>query len=188
MLSKEAIEQQRLAIHRKSLSYFLIQMVMHGPANAPVSLFHNIDDARQNIQRIKTTLRSWNEFVEDHPDDQALDVLMENSDKVFLDSSSKVRNAKQSQISTDCNQNTSDDVNIPLKAVSKMNNSQDDQPKELKATLLHTLRGHENWVWCAAFSPDGKFVVSGSTDATIRVWDLIDGKEVRQLHIERAKY
>jgi WD40 repeat protein len=29
---------------------------------------------------------------------------------------------------------------------------------------------HDNWVSSVAFSPDGKHVVSGSRDATARVW------------------
>ena len=28
-----------------------------------------------------------------------------------------------------------------------------------------------------AYSPDGKFIVSGSHDKTVRVWNLEDGKE-----------
>src|SRR5690242_18416819 len=41
--------------------------------------------------------------------------------------------------------------------------------------LLRTKRiftGHTDHVWCAAFSPDGKFIVSGSKDTTLRLWDI----------------
>ncbi len=34
-----------------------------------------------------------------------------------------------------------------------------------------TLKGHTGAVICAAFSPDGKRIVSGSADATSEVWD-----------------
>ncbi|HIM35617.1 MAG TPA: hypothetical protein EYM33_08805 [Pseudomonadales bacterium] len=41
--------------------------------------------------------------------------------------------------------------------------------------LLKTLRGHKTWVQSVAISPDGKWIVSGSDDQTLRVWDLKTG-------------
>ena len=35
-----------------------------------------------------------------------------------------------------------------------------------------TLKGHAAAVWAVAFSPDGKRVLTGSADATARLWDL----------------
>lgn len=40
----------------------------------------------------------------------------------------------------------------------------------------HVLRGHSRPVYCARFSPDGRFVVSGSVDGTARVWNVLTGK------------
>ena len=37
------------------------------------------------------------------------------------------------------------------------------------------LKGHENWVSSAAFSPDGTRVVTASRDKTARVWDSATG-------------
>ena len=34
--------------------------------------------------------------------------------------------------------------------------------------LTQVLRGHEDWVWSAAFSPDGARIVTGSSDRTAR--------------------
>jgi RNA polymerase sigma factor (sigma-70 family) len=47
--------------------------------------------------------------------------------------------------------------------------------------LLHTLKGHNDIVWCMAFSSDGKSMVSGSDDKTIRFWDVATGQQVRQI-------
>ena len=36
--------------------------------------------------------------------------------------------------------------------------------------LTQVLRGQENWVLSAAFSPDGGRIVTGSSDRTARIW------------------
>src|SRR5262249_24351381 len=41
------------------------------------------------------------------------------------------------------------------------------------------LGGHKGTVVSAAFSPDGKQIVSGSDDRTLRLWDRASGKEIR---------
>ena len=42
-----------------------------------------------------------------------------------------------------------------------------------------TLTGHSRAVYSAAYSPDGKHIVSGSYDSTVKVWNAATGKEVR---------
>lgn len=42
---------------------------------------------------------------------------------------------------------------------------------------LHTLCGHSNEILAFAFSPDGKFLVSGSSDNTIKLWNLPAGTQ-----------
>lgn len=43
------------------------------------------------------------------------------------------------------------------------------------------LSGHESPVYAAAFTPDGKLVVTGSFDRTLRVWSAADGDPLRTL-------
>lgn len=45
--------------------------------------------------------------------------------------------------------------------------------------VLDTLAGHAGLIFSVAFTPDGRRLVSGSMDATIRVWDVGSGEAVR---------
>ena len=84
-------------------------------------------------------------------------------------------------------------------AQSKMDDSLYDQaqamlwatPKELRnwewghamqlcRSELLTLKGHEQYVYSVAFSPDGKRVVTGSNDNTAKIWDAVDWNITRE--------
>ena len=43
---------------------------------------------------------------------------------------------------------------------------------------VHTLAGHSRGVRTVAFSPDGKFIVSGSEDRLVKMWDAATAAEV----------
>src|SRR6476620_1278111 len=46
-----------------------------------------------------------------------------------------------------------------------------------RSGLLRTIEGHSNWVNAVAVTFDGKRAISGSSDNTLKVWDLTTGKE-----------
>jgi WD40 repeat protein len=48
---------------------------------------------------------------------------------------------------------------------------------------VKTLEGHTGDIWSVAFSPDGKYIVSGSLDETIKIWDVESGKNLSLIHI-----
>ncbi len=41
-------------------------------------------------------------------------------------------------------------------------------------------KGHRDQVFCAAFTPDGKFIASSGSDRTIKLWNVADGTVVRE--------
>uniref|UniRef100_A0A1I7TLG3 WD_REPEATS_REGION domain-containing protein n=1 Tax=Caenorhabditis tropicalis TaxID=1561998 RepID=A0A1I7TLG3_9PELO len=50
-------------------------------------------------------------------------------------------------------------------------------------SLVHTFKGHSNYVFCVNFNPQGNIIVSGSFDTTVRLWYLETGtSKIFRLH------
>ncbi|MEN8142344.1 MAG: hypothetical protein ABFQ82_01950, partial [Thermodesulfobacteriota bacterium] len=47
--------------------------------------------------------------------------------------------------------------------------------------LVKTLPGHSNWVNTVLYTPDGKNIISGSKDGSVRIWDAKSGKEQKNI-------
>ena len=47
--------------------------------------------------------------------------------------------------------------------------------------MVRVLKGHEGGVISVSWSPDGKRIVSGSRDKTLRIWDASSGQSLQTL-------
>ncbi|KAG6808740.1 hypothetical protein H0H92_003049, partial [Tricholoma furcatifolium] len=47
--------------------------------------------------------------------------------------------------------------------------------------MIKDLKGHTDFVSSVAFSPDGKQIVSGSKDKSVRIWNTLTGDMIKDL-------
>jgi DNA-binding response OmpR family regulator len=86
---------QLLATCRRTLSIYLRQQIENGgPAQAPVGVINGIIATRAQIQHIKLSLRSWGEVVEDHPNDEEIQ-LQQNKEERQQEDNSDIRRASE---------------------------------------------------------------------------------------------
>lgn len=50
-----------------------------------------------------------------------------------------------------------------------------------------TLKGHTDWVWTVAFSPDGGMLASGGFRGTLKLWDTSSGKELSSFKADESR-
>jgi Complex I intermediate-associated protein 30 (CIA30) len=80
MPTEEDIVNQRklLQAHRETLTVYIHQRARIGDLSVSPAVIHGISTARAEIQRIKDILRSWNQDVEDLPDDGEAETHLDN--------------------------------------------------------------------------------------------------------------
>lgn len=55
--------------------------------------------------------------------------------------------------------------------------------REIKPYTEKTFeQGHRDQVFCVTFTPEGKYLISGSSDRTLKVWEVATGNLVREFH------
>jgi Tol biopolymer transport system component len=72
--------------------------------------------------------------------------------------------------------NTTVSESGPLQAAARAAVDKAAAEKAIAESVV-TLKGHSSFVYVVAFSPDGKRIVSGSRDNTLKVWDAATGEE-----------
>ena len=63
--------------------------------------------------------------------------------------------------------------------VSRFAESDDDEFERETWRVQSVMRGSLSDIYDIAWSPDGRYIISGSIDNTARIWDVKDGKEPR---------
>src|SRR5690348_6774971 len=51
--------------------------------------------------------------------------------------------------------------------------------KSIQKIHQKTLKGHTDNIECLTYSSDGKTIVSGSDDLTVKIWDALDGSLIK---------
>jgi len=117
------------------------------------------------------------------------------------DDSAETLEARSSKSTSEKNRDlVRTDASLPLPAIGKLTTSslvpatKDEEPRRTTTTTIpapivprststappnfvldHTLQGHSGWVTGLAFTPDGRRLVSGSWDQTVKMWDVSTG-------------
>ena len=55
-------------------------------------------------------------------------------------------------------------------------------PQRQRLHIVRTLEGNADWVNAVAFSPDGQYALSGAHNNTIKLWEVVTGREIQTFH------
>ena len=55
-------------------------------------------------------------------------------------------------------------------------------PQRQRLHIVRTLEGNADWVNAVSFSPDGQYALSGASNNTIKLWEVVTGREIQTFH------
>ena len=67
------------------------------------------------------------------------------------------------------------------KKIMLWNLKQSPNERDLQFEPYKCLKGHNKWVWDCNFSCDSAYLISASSDTTVRLWDVENGEIVQVL-------
>jgi len=114
----------------------------------------------RSIERQRVVMGAPNEEEDDSTDIESLNIP----------------NTPSSDVGEQGSQLPRSSLNIPVSIVSPL-----EPPPHSVSEEAFNVFGHSAWVTAVAVSPDGRFVVSGSKDRTLKVWDLEQRTEIHTL-------
>ena len=178
-------------IHNASIQTESVSPIDH--QNQPATLTQATFGARSRADKLNAAPTPVSSPVTSSlvaKDDGSAETLEARSSK---STSEKIRDAAQPTL-------VRTDASLPLPAMTKLTTAsllpatKDEQPRRATTTTIpapiapsststalpnfvldHTLQGHSGWVTGLAFTPDGRRLVSGSWDQTVKMWDVTTG-------------
>lgn len=125
------------------------------------------------IDKIKTGLSEELAVVLEKLLSEGLNDRYQTAEQALTDLLGSVPELYSSKLETPSDESQLEESESLERETPPSDESQLDESESLSASAsLDTLRGHSGWVWSVSFSPDGKYLASGSTDHKIILWDV----------------